>query len=62
VRKTARYAGRDCAPLHFVNLKGCPICTNRRCWFDGREWKCPGCFPRELEGRIWLESNSEPTQ
>jgi hypothetical protein len=43
----------------FVNLKGCPICTDRRCWFDGREWRCPGCVPWELESRIWL---GEPTQ
>jgi hypothetical protein len=39
----------------FVNLKPFPIRTSRRCRFEGREWNCPGCFPREPEGQIWLE-------
>lgn len=47
-----------------ANLKPCPICTGRRCWFDGREAKCPGGFPRT--GRPDLvgveELNSEPIQ
>jgi hypothetical protein len=39
----------------FVNLKPYPIRTGGRYWLDGRGWKCLGCFPRELEGQVWLE-------
>ena len=39
-------------------LKPCPICAGRRYWFSGLEWKCVGCFPKDLEGQVWLELNS----
>jgi hypothetical protein len=43
-----------------VNLKPRPICTSRWYWFDGLAWKCLGCFPRELEGQIWIELEDKP--
>ena len=36
-----------------MDLKPCPMRTSRRHWLEGREWECPGRFPRELEGQIW---------